>query len=159
MQQEHSQIKNTNKQKWKLDEIQIQRISVLFFDKKWTKSKIAKHLNVDHTTVIYHLNKYLELKKIFKKNKPKPIEPFVQKKVSKYHALLQAEENEPINQGMDYEDYLDNQRARDIEKQYNCSHQKVIYTYKCTECGKLHTGEMIVDKNFRDGFKNSIIEG
>lgn len=159
MQQEHSQIKSTNKQKWKLDETQIQKISVLFFDRKWSKSRIAKHLSVDHTTVIYHINKYLELRKSFKKNKPKPVEAFVEIKKSKYHSLLQAEEDEPVNAGMDYEDYLDVQRARDVIKQDACDHQKVIFTYKCTDCGKLHTGEMIVDKSFHDGFKKSIIRG
>lgn len=157
MQQEHSQIKNTNnKEKWKLSDTQIQYILKLYFDNGWKKSRIARKIGVDHTTVIYHINKHLEFKKCFSKKKKVVAETFVPIK-RKVHPLIEQEENEPINMGLNYEDYLDIDRQRLLVKQSQCGHNVVVCTYRCTDCGKVHTKEFFVDKSVSMALSGGII--
>lgn len=126
------------KTKWKLKPNEISKILSLFYDEGWCKNDIAKKFHVDHSTIHYHIKKS-ESENGFISN--------VRVKRPRQYSTLPDDnidfDGEVINRGMNYADYLEKERMKQIEKQFHCQHISYLCTYKCTGCGKMHTEEIL----------------
>lgn len=89
----------------------------------WSYSKLGRYFHKDHTTIIYHCNKWgiqpfqkpPPVPKIEYEEREEPEAP--PKKVYKYLDLMEKQDG-PINPGKSYKEYLKEALQRPIEKRY-----------------------------------------
>lgn len=129
---------NKLKDRWKLTEKDIQHIIYLFHSRAWPKNRIARKYHIDHTTVIYHIKKHAKLNGIVLPSRS-------MREVPTDRDLFKGDDDEEyVNRGGSYDDYLNKDRIIQLQKQDDCMHtQYILCTYKCRLCGKMHTEEII----------------
>jgi len=105
----------------KLTQNDIQEILILA-KQHWPKSKIARKFHVQHSAIIYHINKN---KRVVVRCKLKQSFTGV--------GELPVVEYEPKT----YEEYRYEEDMRILKKQSECKHQECIETIRCKCCGKV----------------------
>lgn len=118
-----------NNDRWKLTESDIKKM-IISYRNGMSKSDIGREFKIHHSTVIYHINKngvpppdrtiYTHIR-----GRKKPIVPS-----DRYDA-----DGSKINNGSNYEEYLDRAEVRRREAQEHCPHQECIHTIRCKKCG------------------------
>ena len=131
------------KTKWKLSAEKIEQIFILYYENGWSKNDIAKEMDVDHSTIHYHIKRHqnnsdlMGILNIERRiiNRTKRVIPDL---VDDFDF-----DGSKINRGMTYQDYLDQDRLRTLARQAECRHGKLYTTtFKCSECGKMHTEQV-----------------
>lgn len=121
------------KTKWKLKSPDIEKIIDLYYDKRWSKNKIAIKFNVDHSTIHYHIRKH--------ERNVYEIDDISLSNIPAYYDNTDFN-GEIINKGSTYKEYLDVEQARRMREQSNCLHGILQATYRCKGCGLVHTKDV-----------------
>jgi len=95
------------------------------------KLHIAQKFGKHHSTIIYHISKRERSEGNFIVKREIPKRTNVVSEVHSRHFILTRIKT--------YKDYEQEEQDRILKKRASCKHTEIVKTFKCRDCGELHT--------------------